>query len=162
MDKEKFGAYLSKLRKKNGLTQAELAKKINVTDKAISKWERGIGLPDINSIEPLADALGVSIVDIMKSDDTQIETSDEKAEEAVKNTISLAKLQKKRLRMKIISLFMVYIALKAVYGIFFDTSASSYNNLPMILVYVLLAIYILITGIVVFKAFIKGFALPNR
>lgn len=156
MNKEKFGSYLSMLRKKNGLTQVELAEKIHVTDKAVSKWERGIGLPDISNIEPLADALGVSVLDIMKSEDTQRETFDEKDVEAVKNAIMLAKLQKNRIKMKIVSVVMIYIAFKAIFGIFIDNSIpSSYNNLPMFVVYILLVIYIVIAGIVFYKAFRK-------
>ena len=42
------------------MTQAELAQQLHVTDKAVSRWERGIGLPDINTLEPLADVLGVT------------------------------------------------------------------------------------------------------
>ena len=57
MDAKKFGTFIASLRKENNMTQADLAKKLQVTDKAISKWERGLGFPDINSIEPLADAL---------------------------------------------------------------------------------------------------------
>ena len=44
------------------MTQADLAKKLQVTDKAVSRWERGLGFPDINSIEQLADALGLGSV----------------------------------------------------------------------------------------------------
>ena len=41
------------------MTQSELAEKIRVTDKAVSRWERGLGFPDINTLSPLADALGL-------------------------------------------------------------------------------------------------------
>ena len=68
MDSQKFGAFISELRKERGWTQLELAQKLNVTDKAVSKWERGAGFPDIKLIEPLADALGVSVLEIMKSE----------------------------------------------------------------------------------------------
>ena len=46
MDSEKMGKYIAKLRKQKNMTQKELADKINVTDKAVSKWERGKGIPD--------------------------------------------------------------------------------------------------------------------
>lgn len=55
-------------------SQKDLASKILVTDKAVSKWERGLGFPDINTIEPLADALDVSIGEIMKSERSVDET----------------------------------------------------------------------------------------
>ena len=61
MDARTFGNYLSRMRKAQGMTQAELAEQLHVTDKAVSRWERGIGLPDINTLEPLADALGLSL-----------------------------------------------------------------------------------------------------
>ena len=61
MDARTFGNYLSRMRKAQGLTQAELAEQLHVTDKAVSRWERGIGLPDINTLEPLADALGLTL-----------------------------------------------------------------------------------------------------
>lgn len=48
MDNQKFGQFILSLRKEKGWTQLELAKKLNVTDKAVSKWERGVGFPDIN------------------------------------------------------------------------------------------------------------------
>lgn len=50
------------------MTQADLAKKLQVTDKAVSRWERGIGFPDINTLESLADALDISVLELMKSE----------------------------------------------------------------------------------------------
>ena len=65
MDIKKIGNFINFLRNKKGLTQEQLARKINVTNKAISKWERGVGLPDISLLEPLSAALGVSIIELM-------------------------------------------------------------------------------------------------
>jgi len=59
------GAAIKALRKSKGLTQAQLAGKLSISSKAISKWETGKGLPDITLIEPLADALGVSVMELM-------------------------------------------------------------------------------------------------
>lgn len=67
MDAGSFGAFIAGCRRKSGMTQAQLAVKLNVTDKAVSRWERGIGFPDISTIEPLASALGMSVQDLMKS-----------------------------------------------------------------------------------------------
>lgn len=61
MDSKKFGEFIATIRKEKGWTQAELAEKISVTDKAVSRWERGLGFPDINTIKPLADVLEVSV-----------------------------------------------------------------------------------------------------
>lgn len=61
MDNQKLGIFITELRKEKGLTQAQLAQKLNVTDKAVSKWERGVGFPDIKLLEPLADVLDISL-----------------------------------------------------------------------------------------------------
>jgi len=67
MDAKQFGAFIAACRKEQGLTQAQLAEKLHLTDKAVSRWERGLGFPDIATIEPLADALGVTITELMRS-----------------------------------------------------------------------------------------------
>ena len=67
MEAKEFGQFIAEVRKSNNITQIELARKLNVTDKAVSRWERGLGFPDINTLEPLADALGVSIVELMQT-----------------------------------------------------------------------------------------------
>lgn len=69
MDAKMFGAFLAQVRRAQGLTQAELAEQLHVTDKAVSRWERGVGLPDINTLESLADALGLSLADLMHCHD---------------------------------------------------------------------------------------------
>ena len=68
MDANKFGCFVAERRKELHMTQKDLAAKIQVTDKAVSKWERGLGFPDINTIEDLADALNVSISELMRSE----------------------------------------------------------------------------------------------
>ena len=65
MDTYITGQTIKNLREKRGYTQAELADKLGVTDKAISKWETAKGLPDITLIEPLAKALSVSVMELM-------------------------------------------------------------------------------------------------
>ena len=59
------GAVIKELREKHKLTQLELADKLNVSDKTISKWETGKGYPDINLLEPIAEAFGVSVTELI-------------------------------------------------------------------------------------------------
>ena len=67
MDAEKFGAFIAVCRKEKNMTQAELAQKLKVTDKAVSRWERGKGFPDISILVPLSDALDISLPELMNS-----------------------------------------------------------------------------------------------
>ena len=69
------------------MTQKDLATKIHVTDKAVSRWERGLGFPDINTIEELADALNVSITELMTSE----KTASGKTDAVVSDVIHVAK-----------------------------------------------------------------------
>lgn len=66
IDRARLGAFVAELRKEKGLTQKELAQRIYVSDKAVSKWERGAGLPDISMLIPLAEALGVSVTELLE------------------------------------------------------------------------------------------------
>lgn len=68
MDSKVFGRFIAEIRKEKGMTQAELAGIIGVTDKAISRWERGAGFPDINTLEPLAKALNITVIELMHSE----------------------------------------------------------------------------------------------
>jgi DNA-binding XRE family transcriptional regulator/desulfoferrodoxin (superoxide reductase-like protein) len=68
MDSIKIGKMIAKIRKDKNLTQRELAEKLNVSDKAISKWERGSGLPDIASINSLAEILEINVNEILSGD----------------------------------------------------------------------------------------------
>ena len=89
MDANKFGCFVAERRKELKMTQKDLAAIIQVTDKAVSKWERGLGFPDINTIEDLADALDVSIMELMKSEREKQEISAE--EMAVNDVVQIAK-----------------------------------------------------------------------
>ncbi|MBR3973957.1 MAG: helix-turn-helix transcriptional regulator [Oscillospiraceae bacterium] len=91
MDIEKFAAFLQERRKALGLTQSALAEKLHVTDKAVSRWERGVGFPDIRLLEPLADALGVSLTELMHAE----RIPPEEAELLTEETEALIDNQKK-------------------------------------------------------------------
>ena len=65
MDAEKIGAFIKVLRKEKNLTQKELAGILNCTDKAVSRWETGRGVPEVSFLLPLSDALGVSVNELL-------------------------------------------------------------------------------------------------
>ena len=80
MNTEKIGSLIAKLRKEKGLTQKELADQLHITDRAVSKWERGLGCPDISLLDDLANILGVSISSLLNGE--------EEVEKAIKTTIT--------------------------------------------------------------------------
>lgn len=66
MDAEKFGSFVTALRRERGLTQKQLAERLYVSNKAVSKWETGQGMPDISLLEPLAEILEVSVSELLR------------------------------------------------------------------------------------------------
>ena len=73
MNTEKIGNFIKEKRKEKNLTQKELAIKLNITDRAVSKWERGLGCPDVSLLENLSKILDVSIVEILNGEDLKEE-----------------------------------------------------------------------------------------
>ena len=91
MDAGTMGAFIASVRKERGMTQAELATKLFVSDKTVSKWERGAGFPDIKTLEPLAAALDVSLVELMQgARNTEPFLSAQAAEQLVADTIAIS------------------------------------------------------------------------
>ena len=68
MDNLKTGAFIKSCRKEKRMTPKELADRLHVTDRAVSKWERGLSAPDIALLEPLASVLGVTIVELLSGE----------------------------------------------------------------------------------------------
>ena len=119
MDATKFGAFVAEVRKEHNMTQADLANKIQVTDKAVSRWERGLGFPDINSLEPLAEALGVSVLELMKSE--RIEESNIQCGDAVtivSDTLKAAELQRQEERKQEVKIILSSLGLITILSIF--------------------------------------------
>lgn len=141
MDAKKFGTFIAQTRKENSMTQLDLAKKLNVTDKAISKWERGLGFPDINLIEPLADALGVSMLEIMRSQKSESTVvTKEDAAAALCNTIEIVKIQRKAERKAV---FIIGLCITAALALLFLLDSVE----PIGVILALLPVICLICGI---------------
>lgn len=111
MDSNKMGAFIAQVRKERGLTQLELAQKINVTDKAVSKWERGVGFPDIKIIEALAEALGVSVSELMNGERMENAVRDSESDNISNNDILT---ENKKYAGKIVNFRTYIIVLAAV------------------------------------------------
>lgn len=116
MDTQKFGLFIAGIRKEKHMTQAELADKIQVTDKAVSRWERGLGFPDINTLEPLAEALEITVLELMRSEKmTEATVTNEEATEALITSFDVAKTQRKQMFRKAIKkVILSLVAIAAV------------------------------------------------
>jgi len=111
MNNNKIGKFISNLRKEKRLTQAELGEKLYVTDKAVSKWERGLSLPDITILNNLADILDTSVEEILKGEKNE-ELDIEKQIEKITNEIKKNQQTKiKKLIILIITSIMLSIYL---------------------------------------------------
>ena len=108
MDLIKIGKYIAFKRKEQGLTQKQLAEKLNMSDKSVSKWERGICLPDVSVYLELCKILDISINEFLAGEDIPKETIEQKAEENIIQITKDNKNKQKYLK-KIIRLLIVML-----------------------------------------------------
>lgn len=112
MDNKKTGAFIAQCRKELNLSQKQLAEKLSVTDKAVSKWETGNGAPDIALLAPLANTLGVTVVELL--DGARVE-NDDNEEQTQKVVIeALQEAQKERVKIVISVLLVIAIMFLSV------------------------------------------------
>lgn len=112
MDQVKVGNYILKKRKDLGMTQKELAELVEVTDKSVSKWERGNGLPDVSRLKPLCDALKITMNELVAGEDIGEEGLYVKTEENIINLISESENQKRSRRIAfIVGVILAIVAL---------------------------------------------------
>ncbi len=115
MEKEKTGQLIAELRKEKGLTQKQLADALNVTDKAVSKWERGLSFPDISMLEPLSDLLGVTIMEILAGERSggNESMSKEEVQDLINASVELGEeeIRHKKERSRLIIIILVVITL---------------------------------------------------
>ena len=88
MNQEKIGKFIAQLRKEKNMTQNELANRLGITDRAISKWENGRGMPDLSLLKPLSDELGVSINELLSGERVEKERYLDKLEENMNKPFS--------------------------------------------------------------------------
>lgn len=87
MDHQKTGTLIAQRRSELGLTQKELAKQLNISDRTVSKWERGAGFPDISLLEPLADALGLTLLELFHGERAPAPELEPEVERTARETV---------------------------------------------------------------------------
>lgn len=119
MDNVRIGKFIAQRRKELGYNQKELAEKLNITDKAVSKWETGRSSPDVSMLIPLAEELGVSVTEILNGE----KISEEKIPTA--SNVIIVKSLKKSKSKKILALIL---ALALLLSIFVSYPIYEYTN----------------------------------
>ncbi len=99
MEQVKIGKFIASKRKEQGLTQLQLAEKLGITDRAVSKWETGKSLPDASLMPELCKLLKITINDLLCGEVVSVENYNEKAEKALLEMVKKEELQNKRLMM---------------------------------------------------------------
>ena len=113
MDLVKIGKYIAGKRKALGMTQKQLAEKLNMSDKSISKWERGICLPDVSVYMELCEILGISINEFLAGEDIDAENVEKKSEDNIIQVTKDSKKKQKNLKsiLAVVTTFAVIMVL---------------------------------------------------
>lgn len=98
IDKVKFGAFVANLRRARGLTQKELADQLFISNKAVSKWETGVSIPDVGLLVPLAEVLGVTVTELLSSQRQSQPMDSRQVEDVVKKAIVYSEEAPRRTR----------------------------------------------------------------
>ena len=158
MDNEKFGNFVKELRKEKNLTQKELAKRINITDKAVSKWERGLSFPDITMLNILSKELDVTVEELLNGEKIKENKKAEKidVEKAIKEALEKAngkeekrkkKILKSKKITKIISIifFFIFLVLQSIY--FYISTKYNFE-------YVIDSLFYIVNEVILISAFL--------
>ena len=113
MDLVKIGKYIAGKRKALGMTQKQLAEKLNMSDKSVSKWERGICLPDVSVYMELCEILGISINEFLAGEDIDAENVEKKSEDNIIQVTKDSKKKQKNLKsiLAVVTTFAVIMVL---------------------------------------------------
>lgn len=114
IDKVKFGAFVAQLRRERGLTQKELAERLFISNKAVSKWETGISIPDVGLLVPLAEALGVTVTELLSGQRQSQPMDTRQVEDVVKKAIVYSEEAPRRTREETMRHVLVYFVCMAV------------------------------------------------
>lgn len=113
MDLVKIGKYIAGKRKTLGMTQKQLAEKLNMSDKSVSKWERGVCLPDVSVYMELCEILGISINEFLAGEDIDAENVEKKSEDNIIQVTKDSKKKQKNLKsiLAVVTTFAVIMVL---------------------------------------------------
>lgn len=143
MDQMRIGKFIAETRKALGLTQRQLADTLDISDKTVSKWECGKGLPEVSLMLPLCRTLGISVNEMLSGERLDEESYKERAEENMMDLIKENAENKKRMALSVICGAITVIAVCSLITI------ASYLQLPVIvrILLIILAFATAVAGI---------------
>ncbi|MBR5228104.1 MAG: helix-turn-helix transcriptional regulator [Clostridia bacterium] len=132
MNQEKIGKFIAQLRKEENMTQVELANRLGITDRAVSKWENGRGLPDLSLIKPLCQILNISINELLSGEKLEKNMQHEEYEKNISKTIDYTNNKIKRTKTIFkITLLSIFLLLLLIITLFSVDVNRMRNNKPV-------------------------------
>jgi len=156
MDAAKCGTFIAELRSERGMTQKELSEALNVSDKAISRWETGKGYPDVSSLMALSEFFSVSVNELLSGKRIDIEklptTADENVLEVIRKNERINKKQKKQVAIYTLLLIIaispvLFILGKSLFETF--TTEIKVENILTSVISFVVAVAVLIVGLII-------------
>ena len=127
LNKAAFGSFLAQLRKEKGMTQKELAANLYVSDKAVSKWERGLSVPDISLLVPLAELLNVTVTELLEGHYTEEEQrfTREETEDLIRKALTFSvepverrqERNRKNMQVYLVCCILALLILSVIFGV---------------------------------------------
>lgn len=144
MDQIKIGVFIAKCRKDKNLTQAQLAEKLGITDRAISKWETGKGMPDSSIMLELCEILEISVNELLSGEMIEMKDYDKKAEE---NLLNMAKREENQNKKMLFYENIIGIMSSVTFIVLIIVAAYFIQNLIARIVVFIIAFLILFSGV---------------
>lgn len=127
MNQEKIGKFIQQKRKEKKLSQMEFAEKLGVSNRTISKWENGYGMPDYSMINDLCSLLDISINELLSGEELSTDNYQKKLEENIFNTIDYNNKIRNKKIIKLILIILLFVVIYIIYKIFIISYYSSRN-----------------------------------
>lgn len=145
MDQEKIGQFIASLRREMALTQRELAEKLCVSDKAISKWECGKGLPEVSLMLPLCEVLGITVNELLSGERLENESYQARAEE---NMTALLRERTENKRKLLLEFVVILITMLSSVTIILLSGLLALGT-PLRILLIVIAFVVMVGGIAV-------------
>lgn len=151
MDQEKIGKFISEVRKEKKLTQKQLAEKLEITDRAVSKWENGKSMPDLSLLKPLCNILDITINELLCGEHISSKNETDNLEKNIVNAINYSKKKQN------ISELLFYLFILLFGSLMLIISMSVFST--PIEWYSIIGTYVLL---IIFSYLLKRFIINNK